>query len=63
MREPMTIESLPSWIAENQEYPRKNYSLESNYIIISVAAVLITSLVAVLIVNNQKENDEKEIEI
>ncbi|MGB4743345.1 MAG: hypothetical protein WBH49_06880 [Flavobacteriaceae bacterium] len=61
MREPMTIESLPSWIAENQEYPRKNYSQESNYIIITVAAVLITSLVAVLIVNYQKENNKEEV--
>ncbi|MDC0177726.1 MAG: hypothetical protein ACJA2M_002202 [Polaribacter sp.] len=61
MKECMTIESLPSWIAENQEYPRKNYSQESNYIIITVAAVLITSLVAVLIVNYQKENNKEEV--
>lgn len=60
MRESMSIEMLPSWIAENQEYPRKNYSQESNYVIIAVAAVLITTLVAVLIVNYQKENNKEE---
>jgi len=60
MRESMPIEVLPSWIAENQEYPRKNYSQESNYVIIAVAAVLITTLVAVLIVNYQKEKNKEE---
>ena len=61
MRESMPIEMLPSWIAENREYPRKNYSQESNYIIIAVAAVLITTLVAVSIVNYQKENNKEEV--
>ncbi|MDB9732352.1 hypothetical protein OAA96_00970 [Polaribacter sp.] len=63
MREPMTIESLPSWKALNKEYPRKDFSQDAKYITISVVAVLITFLVAYVIVNNQKENDEKEIEI
>lgn len=61
MREPMAIESLPSWMADNKDYPRENYLKESNYIMIAVAAILMTSLVAVLIVNYKKEKTKKDI--
>ena len=38
----MAIETLPSWKALNKDYPRKDFSQESNYIVIAVAAILIT---------------------
>ncbi|MFT5145482.1 MAG: hypothetical protein ACI9H1_000188 [Polaribacter sp.] len=56
----MAIETLPSWKALNKDYPRKDFSQESNYIVIAVAAILITSLAAVLIVNYQNEKSLEE---
>jgi hypothetical protein len=56
----MAIETLPSWKALNKDDPRKDFSQESNYIVIAVAAILITSLAAVLIVNYQNEKSLEE---
>jgi hypothetical protein len=56
----MAIETLPSLKALNKDYPRKDFSQESNYIVIAVAAILITSLAAVLIVNYQNEKSLEE---
>ena len=56
----MAIETLPSWKVLNKDYPRKDFSQESNYIVIAVAAILITSLAAVLIVNYQNEKSLEE---
>ena len=56
----MDVETLPSWKALNKDYPRNDFSQESNYILIAVTAILITSLAAVLIVNYQNEKSLEE---
>lgn len=58
MISPMPIENLPSWKAINNDYPVTENSQDLNYVIIG-ATLIVASVVAYIIINNQKENNKE----
>lgn len=58
MISPMPIENLPSWKAINNDYPVTEHSQDLNYVIIGVT-LIVASVVAYIIINNQKENNKE----